>query len=105
MARSINRDIHSSDAKAGGLAAAAINRAGAVISNLKSSFFPNSLPMGQAPPPPSVSLPLPPSGSAATIGTSLIGSDLMISGENIVIISQNRLEIEGMSMATFAPKR
>ena len=95
MARSINRDIHSSDAKAGGLAAAAMGRAGAAISNLKSSFFPNSLPMGQAPPP-AISIAAPsPLGSAATIGTSLIGSDLIIRGENIVIISQNRLQIEG----------
>ena len=65
------------------------------IPNLKSSFFPNTMPIGQAPRP-AVSIAAPsPLWSAATIGTSLIGNDLMIRGENIVIISQNRLQIEG----------
>ncbi len=36
-----------------------------------------------------------PFGPAATIGTSVIGTDLTILGQNIAIISQNRLQIDG----------
>lgn len=36
-----------------------------------------------------------PFGAAATMGTSVIGTDLTILGEKITIISQNRLQIDG----------
>ena len=36
-----------------------------------------------------------PFGSATTMGTSVIGTDLAILGEKITIISQNKLQIDG----------
>ena len=38
---------------------------------------------------------LSPFGPAATIGTSVIGTDLTILGQGVTIISKNRLQIEG----------
>ena len=41
------------------------------------------------------SIPASPFGPASKIGTSVIGTDLTILGQNIVILSQNRLQIDG----------
>lgn len=55
-----------------------------------------SMGMGLRPsPPPTPGAASSPFGPAATMGVSVIGTDLTILGQNIAIISQNKLQIDG----------
>lgn len=56
---------------------------------------PNLMSLGQDPRPTSGTPPSTPFGPAGTIGKSVIGTDLTILGQNITIISKNRLQIDG----------
>jgi cytoskeletal protein CcmA (bactofilin family) len=64
----------------------------------------NALPMSAGPALLRRSASASPFGPAATMGTSVIGSDLTILGQGITIISKNRLQIDGDIYADVAGK-
>lgn len=64
-------------------------------SGLPKPPLPSAIPQPSAAPAPMPNGRASPFGAAATLGQSVIGTDLTILGEKITIISKNRLQIDG----------